>query len=73
MSVSPEEPAPAQRWFLLATEDLGAAQVLVDDGTASHPTGPQIDLAGCVEGMAEQPPQGHAECIGDEASGERDP
>ena len=31
----PEEPTPAQRWFLLATDDLVAAQILADDGTAA--------------------------------------
>ena len=32
---APPDPTPAQRWFALATEDIAAAHVLIDDGTAA--------------------------------------
>jgi HEPN domain-containing protein len=31
----PEEPSPAQRWFVLAIEDLAAARILIADGSAA--------------------------------------
>ena len=31
----PDEPSPAQRWFVLAEQDLTAAQILITDGSAA--------------------------------------